>query len=136
VHTAVSAIFGEATGIKRRLIEWALRVGRRVSTLRQQGRRLPPGLAAQHRVADKLVYSKVKERLGGRLRAAISGGAPLAKELSALANLLDTAWVMRAVAGFDELHAGARRNLNRQLGLDALAASLVTTPGRHPVSHL
>jgi hypothetical protein len=32
---------------------------------------------------------------------------------------------MRAIAGFDELYAGARRNLNRQLGLDALAASLV-----------
>jgi len=32
--------------------------------------------------------------------------------------------VIRAIAGFDELYAGARRNLNRQLGLDALAASL------------
>lgn len=51
----------------------------------------------------------------------------LAKELTALANSVSTAWVMRAIAGFDELHAGARRNLNRQLGLDALAASLVTT---------
>ncbi len=62
--------------------------------------------------------------------------APLAKELSALANSVNTAWVMRAISGFDELHAGARRNLNRQLGLDALAASLVTTPGRNPVSHV
>ena len=61
---------------------------------------------------------------------------PLAKELTALANSVDTAWVMRAISGFDELHAGARRNLNRQLGLDALAASLVTTPGRHTVSRV
>jgi DNA polymerase III subunit delta' len=60
--------------------------------------------------------------------------APLVKELTALANVLDTAWVMRAISGFDELHAGARRNLNRQLGLDALAASLVTTSGRGNVS--
>jgi DNA polymerase-3 subunit delta' len=60
--------------------------------------------------------------------------APLAKELSALANSVNTAWVMRAISGFDELHAGARRNLNRQLGLDALAASLVTTPDRPTVS--
>jgi len=37
---------------------------------------------------------------------------------------VDSAWVLRAIAGFDELYAGARRNLNRQLGLDALAASL------------
>jgi DNA polymerase-3 subunit delta' len=55
--------------------------------------------------------------------------APLAKELTALAKSVNTAWVMRAISGFDELHAGARRNLNRQLGLDALAASLVTIPG-------
>jgi len=60
--------------------------------------------------------------------------APLAKELSALANLVNTAWVMRAISGFDELHAGARRNLNRQLGLDALAASLVTTSSPNTVS--
>ena len=50
---------------------------------------------------------------------------PLAKDLQTLSNLVDVEWVMRAVAGFDELHAGARRNLNKQLGLDALAASLV-----------
>jgi hypothetical protein len=41
---------------------------------------------------------------------------------------------MRAIDGFDELHSGARRNLNRQLGLDALAASLVTTSERGVVS--
>ena len=47
---------------------------------------------------------------------------PLAKELEALARPVNTAWVMRAIAGVDEVAAGARRNLNRQLGLDALAA--------------
>jgi DNA polymerase-3 subunit delta' len=62
--------------------------------------------------------------------------AQLAEELSALANSVNTTWVMRAVSGFDELHAGARRNLNRQLGLDALAASLVTTSGSNPISHV
>ncbi len=48
----------------------------------------------------------------------------LAKELDALARNVSSSWVMRAIAGLDELAAGARRNLNRQLGLDALAASL------------
>jgi DNA polymerase-3 subunit delta' len=50
--------------------------------------------------------------------------APLAKELEALGKSVDSAWVMQAISGFDALHAGARRNLNRQLGLDALASSL------------
>jgi long-chain acyl-CoA synthetase len=82
VHTAVASTFAEATGARRRLIEWAMRVGRRESALRQQGNSVPVTLALQHRLADRLVYSKVKERLGGRLRHPISGGAPLAKEIA------------------------------------------------------
>jgi len=82
VHTAVTSTFADATGVKRRLIDWALRVGYRESALRQQRQRLPFGLAVQHRLAERLVYSKVKERLGGRLRRPISGGAPLAKEIA------------------------------------------------------
>jgi DNA polymerase-3 subunit delta' len=61
---------------------------------------------------------------------------PLARELEALGKIVDAAWVMRAVAGFDELYAGARRNLNRQLGLDALAASLTPDSPRALVSRL
>jgi long-chain acyl-CoA synthetase len=88
VHTAVTSTFDEATGVKRKLVDWALDVGRRESALRQQGRPLPRGLALQHRIADKLVFSKVKERLGGRLRRPISGGAPLAKEIGELFDAL------------------------------------------------
>src|SRR5438105_13196974 len=79
IHTAVTTKFAEAHGIKKRLIDWALRVGREMSRLRQEGRRIPRGLAFRHRVADRLVYSKVKTRLGGNLRIGVSGGAPLAK---------------------------------------------------------
>jgi len=64
VHTAVTANFDEATGAKRKLIDWALRVGRRASLLRREGRALPSWLALQHRLADRLVYSKIKQRLG------------------------------------------------------------------------
>ena len=89
VHTAVLASFDEATGVKRKLIDWALDVGRRVSALRQAGEPVPRGLALQHRLADRLVYSKVKKRLGGRLRFGISGGAPLAKEIGEFFHVLD-----------------------------------------------
>jgi long-chain acyl-CoA synthetase len=82
VHAAVRSKFDEETGLKRRIVDWALRVGYRVSRLRQHGARPSPALALQRRLADKLVYAKVKERLGGRLRIAISGGAPLAKEIA------------------------------------------------------
>jgi DNA polymerase-3 subunit delta' len=50
----------------------------------------------------------------------------LTKELEALSKIVDRGWVMRAISGFDELYVGARRNLNRQLGLDALAVTLAT----------
>ena len=62
--------------------------------------------------------------------------APLSRELEALSKIVDSSWVMRAVAGFDELHAGLRRNLNRQLGLDALAASLAPNSARGIVPRL
>jgi long-chain acyl-CoA synthetase len=82
VHTAVRGKFDEETGVKRRIVDWALSVGARVSVLRQHGRPVPAGLELQRRLADKLVYAKVRERLGNRLRIAISGGAPLAKEIA------------------------------------------------------
>ena len=82
VHTAVVSAFDEATGLRRRIVNWALGVGRRASALRQQGQPLPRGLAVQHSIADRLVFSHVRERLGGRLRTPISGGAPLAKEIA------------------------------------------------------
>jgi len=59
----------------------------------------------------------------------------LSKELGALSKSVDSSWVMRAIAGFDELHSGLRRNLNRQLGLDALAASLAPNPPRASLLH-
>jgi long-chain acyl-CoA synthetase len=81
-HAAVLGALSEASGPKRRLADWAISVGRRASALRIAGQPLPRGLAAQHAVADKLVFSKIKERLGGRLRTPISGGAPLAQEIA------------------------------------------------------
>ncbi len=69
VYAAVQSRFDEATGVKRRLIDWALPIGREVSRLQAAGSPVPRGLAARHRLADRLVFSKVKERLGGRLRS-------------------------------------------------------------------
>ena len=89
VHTGVSAQFEQVRGPRRRLLDWALAIGRRASELRQRGESLPTGLALQHRVADRLVYSKVKKRLGGRLRLGISGGAPLAKEIAEFFHSID-----------------------------------------------
>jgi long-chain acyl-CoA synthetase len=70
-----------ATGIKGVLARWATNVGRRWANATLDGKGAGPLLSAQHRVADKLVFSKLRERTGGRLRFFISGGAPLSEEL-------------------------------------------------------
>jgi len=60
-----------------------------VSELRQRGEPVPRGLALRHRMADRLVFSKIKDRLGGRLRLGVSGGAPLAKEIAEFFHSID-----------------------------------------------
>ena len=89
IHAAVVAGFDERTGLQRRIVDWALGVGRRVSQLRQAKRPVPPVLAVQHRIADRLVYSKVKARLGGRLRVANAGGAPLSRDIAEFFHAID-----------------------------------------------
>jgi long-chain acyl-CoA synthetase len=70
VFTAVKAAAAESSPLKRRLAEWAFAVGAR------------RGSGVQARLADRLVLSKVRSRMGGRLRFAVSGGAPLAREIA------------------------------------------------------
>ena len=54
----------------------------------------------------------------------------LRKELETLSKKIDVAWIGKAVEGFDVLHARTRRNINRSLGLDAVAISLTRpSPG-------
>ena len=89
VHTAVLAQFEQVHGPRKRLLDWALAVGREVSERRARNEPLPRSLALRHRVADRLVYSKVKDRLGGRLRLGVSGGAPLAKEIAEFFHAID-----------------------------------------------
>jgi long-chain acyl-CoA synthetase len=67
-------------GVKRRIFEWSLTVGRRY---REQVLNDETPGALSWRLANKLVYSKIREGVGGRARLFISGGAPLGRELAA-----------------------------------------------------
>ena len=58
----------------------------------------------------------------------------LARELEGLAKSVDSGWVFRAIEAVDEVASGARRNLNRQLGLDAMAASLCASETKSTAS--
>ena len=68
--------------VKKRIFFWARSVADKWSERTLAGR--SPGLliGAQYRVAQRLVFSKLRERMGGRLRVFVSGGAPLAPEIN------------------------------------------------------
>ena len=73
----IAAVLAEEEGIKKKLMDWAIGVGRQVMDARSQGREPSPLLLAQYALADKLVLSKIRERFGGRVRFFISGSAAL-----------------------------------------------------------
>ena len=72
----------EGGALKWKIFQWSVAVGRQVSQLRQSGRQPSGLLAVKFGVADKLVFSKLRERFGGRLRFFISGSAALNRELA------------------------------------------------------
>ncbi|MCB9593570.1 MAG: long-chain fatty acid--CoA ligase [Sandaracinaceae bacterium] len=78
----------ERGDVEQRVFEWALGVGREVSALQQAGREPGRVLEVQRRAADRMVFSRVHERLGGRLRFMLSGAAPLARETAELFHAL------------------------------------------------
>jgi long-chain acyl-CoA synthetase len=67
---------------KQKIFRWALGVGR--EAFQHQVNRTRPGLVLRlkHALADKLVFGKIRERTGGRLRLFVSGGAPLSREIA------------------------------------------------------
>jgi long-chain acyl-CoA synthetase len=70
------------SSIKRKLFFWGKRVGESVVERRLERRSVPIWLTAQFRLADKLVFSKLRARTGGRIRFFISGGAPLSADVA------------------------------------------------------
>ncbi len=65
--------------LKKKIFFWALEVGHRYAQARRTGS-ISTGLRLKHAVADKLVYAKLREKTGGRMRFFVSGGAALGKE--------------------------------------------------------
>jgi long-chain acyl-CoA synthetase len=72
----------ESTGLKRRIFDWAVRVAKESVRWKAYGEDAPSGLPLRWKIADRIVYGKIREGIGGRFRAFISGGGPLSRELA------------------------------------------------------
>jgi long-chain acyl-CoA synthetase len=68
-------------GVKAKIFDWAFGVGRKVSPMQLAGQQPSGLLAVQHAVADRLVFSKIKTRMGGNINFFVSGSAALSREV-------------------------------------------------------
>ncbi|MGK5696887.1 AMP-dependent synthetase/ligase [Streptomyces sp. URMC 128] len=87
VYNGVAAKARAGGGAKYKIFQWAAEVAREYAKVAQDNFRrtgtmsVPFGLGAKHKVADALVYAKIREAFGGNLRACVSGSAALAPEI-------------------------------------------------------
>ena len=109
-NKAVTSAQGEG-GLKAKIFAWAVRVGKEKVALEQAGKPVPAWLKFRYGIAQKLVFSKLQARLGGRIRVLVSGAAPLSRDIS-------------------EFFAAAGLPISEGYGLtEASAADFVNRPG-------
>ena len=80
-YGAIQDGLGQLTGARKTLATWAIGVGYEYARVWFAGAAAPPLLRLKRAVADRLVFSKVRERTGGRLRFLVSGSAPLSPKI-------------------------------------------------------
>ncbi|MBC9735608.1 AMP-dependent synthetase/ligase [Nocardioides marmotae] len=81
-HGRIVTMQAAEGGAKEKLFKKAFEVGIKVDRLKRDGKSVPLGLKLQHGLFDKLVFSKVRDRFGGRVRFFISGSAALNQEIA------------------------------------------------------
>jgi len=109
VHGKINEMVAKEGGVKKRLFDWATGVGIQVSRVRQAGERPSPLLAAQYKLADRLVLSTIRDRFGGRMRFFISGSAALDREI---AQWFDAVGVI-VLEGYGLTETSAASTINR-----------------------
>jgi long-chain acyl-CoA synthetase len=82
IYTRVIEQGSKQTGYRRKIFDWAMEVASRSALWRSGEQNANSQVKLAWGLADKLVYSKIREGTGGKLRLVFSGGAPLAKELA------------------------------------------------------
>ncbi|MEX0747716.1 MAG: AMP-dependent synthetase/ligase [Rhodothermales bacterium] len=81
IHGLVVKSVEEGPPTKKKIFYWALKTGMKAAARASEGKAVGPVLAAEQALANKLVFGKLHEKLGGNLRFAVSGGAALPKKI-------------------------------------------------------
>ena len=80
IHSRIMKQVDAGSAVKQAIFHWAIAVGKQYAAATRR-RNVPFPLRLQHALADRLVYGKLREKTGGRMRFFVSGGAALAREL-------------------------------------------------------
>jgi long-chain acyl-CoA synthetase len=80
IHSKIIKNVSSESSLRQKIFYWAVNTGKKYASSKKNGK-LSPVTATQNKLADKLVFKKIKEKTGGNLRFFISGGAALSKEL-------------------------------------------------------
>ncbi len=99
----------EAGGLKWKIFQWAVAVGKEVSHVKQAGGRPSGLLAIKNAIATKLVFSKLQQRFGGRLKYFVSGSAPLNRDIAEFFHAFD----LLILEGYGLTEASASNFVNR-----------------------
>jgi long-chain acyl-CoA synthetase len=103
-YARVRAEANKASPLQKEIFLWAERVGRRVSRIEQAGQPLPRSLRLQRAIADRLVFRRIRNIFGGRVRYFLSSSAPIALEIieffHAAGMLILEAWGQTEVSCF------------------------------------
>jgi long-chain acyl-CoA synthetase len=106
--TVTSGLSG--SGLKPKIFSWAVATGKKRVAFQQAGKPVPLGLSIQYSIAEKLVFSKLQQKLGGNIQVLVSGSAALSRDISeffAAANL-------PILEGYGMTEASAANFVNRR----------------------
>ena len=82
INDRVMEVVRTSPPARQKIFYWALGVGKKAIPYHLKGKQMPLGLKLKHAIADRLIFSKVREQLGGRITILASGAAPLSRELA------------------------------------------------------
>ena len=82
IYASIIAEIKKRPAMIQKLFHLGLGLGTKAARYRREGKSVPVGIRAPLALVDKIMFTKIRERLGGRLHAPVSGSAPLSKELA------------------------------------------------------